>query len=88
VHRSEFFQLQGAWHEAADAANQATEWLAGPRTWDSLGSASVAAQWGAPHPSRRQGDHVRRGLWAGGELGQLSRLCSDLFLWRHVTVQP
>lgn len=39
VHRCEIFQLQGAWHEALDAAQRACEWLAGPTQWDSLGSA-------------------------------------------------
>jgi DNA-binding CsgD family transcriptional regulator len=39
VHRCEILQLQGAWAEAHDSARQACEWLAGPPTWDSLGSA-------------------------------------------------
>ena len=39
VHRCEIFQLQGAWHEALEAAQQACKWLSGPPPWDSLGSA-------------------------------------------------
>jgi DNA-binding NarL/FixJ family response regulator len=39
VHRCEIFQLQGAWTDALDSARQACEWLAGPPTWDALGSA-------------------------------------------------
>jgi DNA-binding NarL/FixJ family response regulator len=39
VHRCEIFQLQGAWIDALDAARRACEWLAGPPTWDALGSA-------------------------------------------------
>jgi DNA-binding CsgD family transcriptional regulator len=39
VHRCEIFQLQGAWTDALDSARRACEWLAGPPTWDALGSA-------------------------------------------------
>ena len=39
VHRCEILQLQGAWTEAHASARQACEWLAGPPTWDALGSA-------------------------------------------------
>jgi DNA-binding CsgD family transcriptional regulator len=39
VHRCEIFQLQGAWTEALESAQRACEWLAGPPTWDALGSA-------------------------------------------------
>ncbi len=39
VHRCEIFQLQGAWNDALDAAQQACEWLSGPPAWDTLGSA-------------------------------------------------
>jgi DNA-binding NarL/FixJ family response regulator len=39
VHRCEIFQLQGAWAEAAESARHACELLAGPPTWDALGSA-------------------------------------------------
>ena len=39
VHRCEILQLQGAWQDAHDAAQQACEWLSGPPAWDSLGSA-------------------------------------------------
>jgi DNA-binding NarL/FixJ family response regulator len=39
VHRCEIFQLQGAWPAALDAARKACEWLSGPTSWDSLGSA-------------------------------------------------
>jgi DNA-binding NarL/FixJ family response regulator len=39
VHRCEILQLQGAWTEAHDSARQACEWLAGPPSWDALGSA-------------------------------------------------
>ena len=39
VHRCEIFQLQGAWHDALDAARRACDLLAPPPTWDSLGSA-------------------------------------------------
>jgi DNA-binding NarL/FixJ family response regulator len=39
VHRCEIFQLQGAWTDALESARQACEWLAGPPTWDALGSA-------------------------------------------------
>jgi DNA-binding CsgD family transcriptional regulator len=39
VHRCEILQLQGAWSEAHESARQACEWLAGPPTWDALGSA-------------------------------------------------
>jgi DNA-binding CsgD family transcriptional regulator len=39
VHRCEIFQLQGAWHDALDAAQRACEWLSGPPPWDTLGSA-------------------------------------------------
>jgi DNA-binding NarL/FixJ family response regulator len=39
VHRCEIFQLQGAWRDAHEEAQQACEWLSGPPPWDSLGSA-------------------------------------------------
>ena len=39
VHRCELFQLHGAWKDAQESARQACEWLAGPPTWDALGSA-------------------------------------------------
>ena len=39
VHRCEILQLQGAWAEALDSARRACGWLAGPPTWDMLGSA-------------------------------------------------
>jgi DNA-binding NarL/FixJ family response regulator len=39
VHRCEIFQLQGAWAEALESARHACELLAGPPTWDALGSA-------------------------------------------------
>jgi DNA-binding CsgD family transcriptional regulator len=39
VHRCEIFQLRGAWTEALESARQACELLAGPPTWDALGSA-------------------------------------------------
>jgi DNA-binding NarL/FixJ family response regulator len=39
VHRCEIFQLHGAWTDALDSARRACEWLAGPPTWDALGSA-------------------------------------------------
>jgi DNA-binding NarL/FixJ family response regulator len=39
VHRCEIFQLQGAWTDALESARQARELLAGPPTWDVLGSA-------------------------------------------------
>jgi DNA-binding NarL/FixJ family response regulator len=39
VHRCEIFQLQGAWTDALESARQACELLAGPPTWDALGSA-------------------------------------------------
>ncbi len=39
IHRCEIFQLQGAWPDALNAARQACEWLSGPTSWDSLGSA-------------------------------------------------
>jgi DNA-binding NarL/FixJ family response regulator len=39
VHRCEILQLQGAWTEAHDSAREACEWLAGPPSWDALGSA-------------------------------------------------
>lgn len=39
VHRCEIFQLRGAWPDALNAAREACEWLSGPTTWDSLGSA-------------------------------------------------
>ena len=39
VHRCEILQLQGAWTDAHDSARQACERLAGPPSWDSLGSA-------------------------------------------------
>jgi DNA-binding CsgD family transcriptional regulator len=37
VHRCEVFQLQGAWHDALDAARRACDLLAPPPVWDSLG---------------------------------------------------
>jgi DNA-binding CsgD family transcriptional regulator len=37
VHRCEVFQLQGAWHDALDAARRACVLLAPPPVWDSLG---------------------------------------------------
>jgi DNA-binding CsgD family transcriptional regulator len=37
VHRCEVFQLQGAWHDALDAALRACDLLAPPPVWDSLG---------------------------------------------------
>jgi DNA-binding CsgD family transcriptional regulator len=39
VHRCELFQLHGAWTDALDSARRACELLAGPPTWDTLGSA-------------------------------------------------
>ena len=39
VHRCELFQLRGAWTDALDSAHRACAWLAGPPTWDALGSA-------------------------------------------------
>jgi DNA-binding CsgD family transcriptional regulator len=39
VHRCEIFQLHGAWTEALESARRACEWLAGPPSWDALGSA-------------------------------------------------
>jgi DNA-binding NarL/FixJ family response regulator len=39
VHRCEILQLQGAWTEAHESARQACERLAGPPSWDALGSA-------------------------------------------------
>ncbi|MEX2459454.1 MAG: response regulator transcription factor [Actinomycetota bacterium] len=39
IHRSEIFQLQGAWTRALEDARRACQWLAGPPTWDVLGSA-------------------------------------------------
>jgi len=39
VHRCELMQLDGAWSDAAEAARQACEHLAGPVKWDTLGSA-------------------------------------------------
>jgi hypothetical protein len=39
IHRSEIFQLQGAWPDALDSAQRACEWLSGPIAWDTLGSA-------------------------------------------------
>jgi DNA-binding NarL/FixJ family response regulator len=39
VHRCEIFQLRGAWTDALESARRACEWLAGPPTWDALGSA-------------------------------------------------
>jgi DNA-binding CsgD family transcriptional regulator len=39
VHRCEIFQLRGAWADAFESASRACEVLAGPPTWDALGSA-------------------------------------------------
>jgi tetratricopeptide (TPR) repeat protein len=39
VHRCEIFQLQGAWTDALESARRACDWLAGPPSWDALGSA-------------------------------------------------
>lgn len=39
VHRCEIFELRGAWTEAAESARRACDLLAGPPTWDALGSA-------------------------------------------------
>jgi DNA-binding NarL/FixJ family response regulator len=39
VHRCEILQLRGAWTDAMGSARQACELLAGPPTWDALGSA-------------------------------------------------
>ena len=39
VHRCELMQLEGAWTEAAEAAQRACDHLSGPVTWDTLGSA-------------------------------------------------
>jgi DNA-binding NarL/FixJ family response regulator len=39
VHRCEVFQLQGAWTDALESARRACALLAGPPTWDALGSA-------------------------------------------------
>ncbi|WP_218164725.1 LuxR family transcriptional regulator [Lentzea waywayandensis] len=39
VHRCELMQLQGAWRDAQEAAEQACDLLSGPVSWDTLGSA-------------------------------------------------
>ncbi|CAN5298898.1 LuxR C-terminal-related transcriptional regulator [soil metagenome] len=39
IHRSEIFQLQGAWRDALDEARRARDLLSGPTVWDTLGSA-------------------------------------------------
>lgn len=39
VHRCELMQLEGAWTDALEAARKACEYLSGPVTWDTLGSA-------------------------------------------------
>lgn len=39
VHRCELMQLQGAWNNALEAAEQACDLLSGPVTWDTLGAA-------------------------------------------------
>lgn len=39
VHRCALMQLEGAWSEATEAAQQACDVLSGPIKWDSLGSA-------------------------------------------------
>jgi DNA-binding CsgD family transcriptional regulator len=39
VHRCELMQLEGAWTDAMEAARQACDYLSGPVTWDTLGSA-------------------------------------------------
>jgi len=39
VHRCELMQLDGAWTDAMETAQQACEQLSGPVTWDTLGSA-------------------------------------------------
>lgn len=39
IHRSEIFQLQGAWRDALEEARLACAWLSGPTVWDTLGSA-------------------------------------------------
>lgn len=55
VHRCEILQLQGAWPEALDAAQEACDLLAGPATWDTLGSAYY--QLGELH--RLRGDNAQ-----------------------------
>ncbi|ONI92296.1 hypothetical protein ALI22I_05005 [Saccharothrix sp. ALI-22-I] len=39
VHRCELMQLQGAWNDALQAAEQACDLLSGPVEWDTLGAA-------------------------------------------------
>ena len=39
VHRCEILQLEGAWTDALRSAREACTWLAGPPSWDALGSA-------------------------------------------------
>lgn len=39
IHRSEIFQLQGAWRDALEEARRACDSLSGPTVWDTLGSA-------------------------------------------------
>jgi DNA-binding NarL/FixJ family response regulator len=88
VHRCEIFQLHGAWTDALDSARRACEWLAGPPTWDALGSAHyqlaeiqrLRGELGAAEASYRRASLAGRDPEPGMSLLRLAQGRIDLAL--------